>query len=217
MGDSRAPTVAALTRSLTCPFCSTTARGSTCRKLQWSRSCCAFFWWPTSLLCRSCWCRFLRLWTPCDHAEPSFLFNSRGAQIRSSPEFMDILLCDREGHSTSAVLVMTAMQWFLAHFAPFYRAPRSSRIFELWNFVCEKFSSFQRRFNTAQQLHVRHSGSRRFQFQGWTQCGLLAQPTCTRRPRSLGASQSSPRSPGKSTTQGRVFCLVCDLGIHRTR
>ena len=26
MGDSRAPTVAALTRSLTCPLCSTTAR-----------------------------------------------------------------------------------------------------------------------------------------------------------------------------------------------
>ena len=72
VGDSRAPTVAALTRSLTCPFCSTTARGSTCRKLQWSRSCCAFFWWPTSLLCRSCWCRFLRLWTPCAHAATSF-------------------------------------------------------------------------------------------------------------------------------------------------
>ena len=46
---------------------------------------------------------------------------------------------------------------------------------------------------------------------------MLARPTWTRRPRSLGASQRSPRSPGKSTTLGRVFCLVCDLGIHRTR
>ena len=43
VGDSRAPTVAALTRSLTCPSCSTTkARGSTCRKLHGGRCpCCA--------------------------------------------------------------------------------------------------------------------------------------------------------------------------------
>ena len=35
------------TMSLTCPLCSTTkARGSTCRKLQWSRSCCVLLSWP---------------------------------------------------------------------------------------------------------------------------------------------------------------------------
>ena len=134
MGDSRAPTVAALT----CSLCSTTARGSTCRKLQWSRSCCAFFWWPTSLLCRSCWCRFLRLWAPCDHAATSFLFNSGGAQIRSSPEFMHIyiLLFNREGHSTSAVPVMTAMQGFwriLRHFlrSSVYPGVERRQFFEL--------------------------------------------------------------------------------------
>ena len=61
---------------MTYPLCSTTiARGSACRKLQWSRSCCAFLWWPMSLLCRSCWCRFLRLWTPCDHGATG-LFSS---------------------------------------------------------------------------------------------------------------------------------------------
>ena len=49
------------------------------------------------------------------------------AQIRSSPEFMDILLCNREGHSTSAVLFMTAMHGFLAHFAPFFALLRLSR------------------------------------------------------------------------------------------
>ena len=44
------------------------------------------------------WCRFLRLRTPCDHAATSScLFNSRGASDSFIAEFMDILLCNREG------------------------------------------------------------------------------------------------------------------------
>ena len=71
-------------------------RGSACRKLQWSRSCRAFLRWPMSLLCRSCWCHFLRPWTRCDHAATS-LFSStvEVPLIRSSPESMDILLCNQ--------------------------------------------------------------------------------------------------------------------------
>ena len=43
------------------------------------------------------WCRFLRLWTLCDHAATRFSSTVEVPQTRSSPEFMDILLCNREG------------------------------------------------------------------------------------------------------------------------
>ena len=121
VGDSRAPTVAALTRSLTCPLCSTTARGSTCRKLHWSRSCCAFFLWPMSLLCKSCWCRFLRLWTACDHAATSsFSSTVEVPQIQLSPVTVDIPVVQQRRPRLPTELVMTAMKGFLMHFVSFF-------------------------------------------------------------------------------------------------
>ena len=86
-----------------------------------SCSCCAFSWWPVSLLCSSCWCRLLRLWTPCDHAATS-LFSST-VEVPQIPFVARV-----SGHSVvqqrrarlPTVLVMTAMSVFwriLHHFS----------------------------------------------------------------------------------------------------
>ena len=85
-------------------------------------------WWPVSLLCRSCWCRFLRLWTPCDHAATS-LFSStvEVPQIQLSPVTVDIPVVQQRRARLPTVLVMTAMSGFLAHFAPFFALLRLSR------------------------------------------------------------------------------------------
>ena len=79
------------------------------------------FWWPVSLLCRSCWCRFLRLWTPCDHAATSvFSSTVEVPQIQLSPVTVDIPVVQQRRARFPTVLVMTAMSCFwriLRHFS----------------------------------------------------------------------------------------------------
>ena len=81
-------------------------------------------WWPVSLLCRSCWCRFLRLWTPCDHAATS-LFSStiEVPQIQFSVRVVDIPVVQQRGARLPTVLVMTAMSGFFGAFCAIFRAP----------------------------------------------------------------------------------------------
>ena len=43
------------------------------------------------------WCRFLRLWTPCDHAATSFSSTVEVPQTRSSQSLWTFQLCNREG------------------------------------------------------------------------------------------------------------------------
>ena len=43
------------------------------------------------------WCRFLRLWTPCDHAATSFSSTAEVPQTRSSQSLWTFQLCNREG------------------------------------------------------------------------------------------------------------------------
>ena len=72
------------------------------------------------------WCRFLRLWTPCDHAATRFSSTVEVPQSRSSPEFMDILLCNREWLDFQAYWLCWRCRVF-AHFAPFFALLRVVR------------------------------------------------------------------------------------------
>ena len=71
------------------------------------------------LLCRSCWCRFLRLWTPCDHAATS-LFSStvEVPQIQFSVRVVDI-----PKSSTSNRAGYDGDEWFFGAFCAIFRAP----------------------------------------------------------------------------------------------
>ena len=120
--DSRAPTVAALTKSLTCPLCSTTACGSTGRKLQRSRSCCPLLWWPMSLLCRSCGAAFCGYGRPVNMQRQVSLQQWRCLDSFIA-EFLDIPVVQQRRARLSGVLVMTAMSGFFGAFCAIFRAP----------------------------------------------------------------------------------------------
>ena len=65
------------------------------------------------------WCRFLRLWTPCDHAATSFSSTVEVPQTRSSQSLWTFC-CATEKGSTSMRTGFGGDALFLAHFAPFF-------------------------------------------------------------------------------------------------
>ena len=119
--DSRAPTVAALTKSLTCPVFNDSLwfNGQKTAEVPQLLRVALVAYVP---VVQVVWCRFLRLWTPCDHAATSFSSTVEVPLTRSSQSYGHSS-CTTEKGSTSRRSGYDGDEWFFGAFCAIFRAP----------------------------------------------------------------------------------------------